>query len=165
MAISTELRTHKDLCLYIQSCEPYYVGLMRGGRKDTSLQEASHLLCATLTALMAFELLQSFPSTGIFLLQGVGKHLTEAGGHDVLGISLRDSQVQYSYVDGTVFQLFPDEKHIRVGEPSPTLDRLLESLEASYRGTWTVRLFPSSQLTQKSADQNKRLIQLHAQRK
>lgn len=165
MAMPTELRTHKDLCLYIQSREPYYVGLMRGGREDRSLQEMSHLLCATLTALIAFELLQCFPATGIFLLQGVGKHLTEAGGHDVLGISLRDSPVQYSYVDATVFQLFPKEKHIRVGEPTSTLDQLLESLEASYGGTWTVRLFPSSQLTQKSADHNKRLIQLHAQRK
>ncbi len=167
MAIPSELSTHNDLQAYISALEPYYFELMLGKRKERKLQEASDMLCGTLTALMACDLLSYFPQAHIFFLDGRGKRLTRAKGHRILGIELPLSP-SYCFVDGTVFQLFPAEEHMRVGGPVHTAPQLLETLKLIYGGTWKHKeihqVFHPSRFPVKVAQSCKKLIELHALR-
>lgn len=151
---------YEDLVHFIQEQEPEIIILMQGGNKDKSLSEISQLACPDITYLLAYKVKEKFNgSINIFALDGRGKGLTTADGHLVLGLETDQGLI---YIDGTIWQVNPDEKHIRIKGPYRTEQELFSSLEQEYGGSWRRVAIPDGFMTTEGAEETKKSILLRA---
>ena len=126
------IKGHQDLKTYILDREPDLIALMRGENKSETLQRASQLNCADITYLLASDIkAQTNGVEEIFALDGRGPGLTEADGHLILGVRTSEG---LSSVDGTIWQVFPDEEHSSIMGPFQKEEELLATLCQKYGG-------------------------------
>ena len=148
---------------FLLSREDDYLRLMKGKNTNPPLAEAAYLNCYDVSILIAYDLLNQ--ATGVeevFTVDGRGKGLTEAHGHEVLGTLLDDG---YHAADGTSWQLFPDDIHMRLYGPYSSAEEMIEALTTSYGGKWRKKAIPQSFLSPKGARRSRLLIKYRSERR
>jgi hypothetical protein len=147
---------------FIQEKEPEIIALFQSNDDGRSLAQLSSLSCADVTYLLAYWAKEQLASVEeVFEFTGKGKGLTMADGHTVLGIKIADG---YVYVDGTIWQVDPTVKHIRISGPYPTTEEALAELAEYYGGTWERMEIPPSLLTPEWVEKHKQLIKYRVER-
>ena len=129
--------TQQTIADFIQSQATCVKKMLLHGRPESILPEAASGACFDITVLLAWKIRQNFLKIFLFDLVGLGKDLTVHNGHHVLGFSANTTE--FSYADGTIWQIRPQEKEIYVSQPFNSQEQLLEELRDTYTGIWIAR--------------------------
>jgi hypothetical protein len=155
-------RSFETLSDWLLKVEPEIITLMRGGVKGESLARVSDLNCASVTYLLAYLLNIENCVKDIFSLGGEGGCVTRHQGHEVLGAETIDG---FGYLDGTVWQQFPHEQHMRIRGPFFSQRILIDTIANDYSGIWRVKQIPKYFFTPAGMNNSVRLIQLKAEQR
>ena len=158
-----KIRNHQDIEKFVLQSEDFILNLMRGGNIDESLSEAASLNCANVSYLLAYHFKNNTKGIkDIFTFEGIGEGLTEARGHEILGIQ---GNYGVSAIDGTIWQFLPDDKHMRVYGPFNDEVLAVDFISKEYSGTWKMKRIPEFFLTDTGVDETVRLLELAAERR
>ena len=156
-----KINNHQDVARFVLQREKDLIKLMRGGNVGEPMHEVSNSSCSYISHLLGhFIKMKSEGVNDLFTLEGIGKGLTETDGHRILGLVTSEG---ISAIDGTIWQVSPDEKHMGIYGPFMEESRLLEFLAFRYGGEWRKKAIPEFFLTKEGAKQLIRLLALKAE--
>lgn len=114
---------------------------------SNDLQTAAQHKCSEISRLVGCWILSQHPTFSVLILKG---EFEDGSAHDVLGIS---SGEDFLIIDPTVWQIFPQEESIFVGE-AKDMSAGLKVLSNKYGGMWKL----SEELKRCSKDYEKELL-------